>query len=389
MNIHEYQAKEFFSRYGVAVPKGIVADTPDGVVDALDKLGGKGVVKAQVHAGGRGKAGGVRLVDNAADAREVAQKLLGKRLVTKQTGAEGVPVNSLLVEEQIGIANELYLSILVDGDKGVPEVVASQHGGMDIEQVAEEQPEEIFYALADPLLGLLPYKIRDVGIKLGLSKTQLRSLGGMVSGLYRAFVENDCSLIEINPLVITNDGGLLAADGKVVFEDDALYRHPDIAKLFDEQQEEELELRARSANLAYVKLDSGSVGCMVNGAGLAMATMDIAMAAGAAPTNFLDVGGSADQGRIEEALRLIVADQQVKVILINLFAGIARADVVAQGVVKAGEELGVKLPIVLRMRGTNAEEGKRILEQSGLDIHIAADLVEATSKLREILERVN
>ena len=205
----------------------------------------------------------------------------------------------------------------------------------------------------------------------------------------RAFVENDCSLIEINPLVITNDGRLLAADGKVVFEDDALYRHPDIAKLFDERQEEELELRARSASLAYVKLDSGSVGCMVNGAGLAMATMDIAMAAGAAPTNFLDVGGSADQGRIEEALRLIVADRQVKVILINLFAGIARADVVAQGVVKAGEELGVKLPIVLRMRGTNAEEGKRILEQSGLDIHIAADLVEATSKLREILERVN
>ncbi len=385
MNIHEYQAKDILESFGVPVPKGIVASTPEEAGAAAEELGGTVVVKAQVHAGGRGKAGGVKVVSGSDAAREAAAGMLGTNLVTHQTGPQGVPVRKVMVAEATDIADELYLSIIVDGDIGAPVVIASTEGGMDIEEVAEKTPDKLFRVAGDPLIGLSPYHCRDIAALLQVPASAQRATAALISNLYRVFTENDCSLLEINPLVVTADDEVIALDAKINLEDDALFRHKDLAALHDPEQEDELERRAGSADLAYVKLDGGKVGCMVNGAGLAMATMDITKWAGADPANFLDIGGSADQDRIEEAFRIIVSDDDVEIILVNLFAGIARSDVVAQGIVNAAKETGATLPMVVAMRGTNAEEGRRILNESGLDITAAPDLAGAAEVLRDKL----
>jgi succinyl-CoA synthetase beta subunit len=385
VNIHEYQAKDILQRFGVPVPRGEVASTPAEARAAAEKLGGQVVVKAQVHAGGRGKAGGVKLASNPDEAEKYAAGMLGTQLVTHQTGPQGVPVRKVLIAEATDIADELYLSIIVDGDLGVPVVIASTEGGVEIEVVAEKTPEKLFRVAGDPLLGLSPYHARDIAAALKVPASAQRATAALISNLYRVFVENDCSLVEINPLVITKSGDVIALDAKINLEDDALFRHKDLASLHDPEQEDELELRAHEADLAYVKLDGGRVGCMVNGAGLAMATMDITKWAGADPANFLDIGGSADEKRIEEAFKIIVSDKDVEIILVNLFAGIARADVVAQGIVNAAKETDAKLPMVVAMRGTNADEGRRILNESGLDISAAPDLAGAAEVLRDRL----
>ncbi len=385
MNIHEYQAREILERFGLPVPKAGVASTPAEARAVAEELGGKVVVKAQVHAGGRGKAGGVKLVSGPDEAEQAAAGMLGTNLVTHQTGPQGVPVHKVMVAEATDIADELYLSIIVDGDLGVPVVIASTEGGMDIEEVADKTPELLFRVAADPLMGLSPYHARDIASMLNVPVAARRATAALISNLYRVFVESDCSLVEINPLVITKDDEVIALDAKINIEDDALFRHRDLAALHDPTQEDELELRAGKADLAYVKLDGGRVGCMVNGAGLAMATMDITKWAGANPANFLDIGGSADEGRIEEAFKIIVSDSDVEIILVNLFAGIARSDIVAQGIVNAAKETGTKLPMVVAMRGTNAEEGRTILNESGLDITSAQDLAGAAEVLRDKL----
>lgn len=385
MNIHEYQAKDILERFGVPVPKGIVASTPEEAKAAAQELGGHVVVKAQVHAGGRGKAGGVKLVSTPEEAEKAASAMLGTNLVTHQTGPQGVPVRKVMVAEATDIADELYLSLIVDGDIGAPVVIASTEGGMDIEEVADKTPDKLFRVAGDPLIGLSPYHARDIASLLNVPASAQRATAALISNLYRVFVENDCSLLEINPLVVTKDDQVIALDAKINVEDDALFRHKDLAALRDPEQEDELERRASNADLAYVKLDGGKVGCMVNGAGLAMATMDITKWAGADPANFLDIGGSADQDRIEEAFSIIVSDTDVEIILVNLFAGIARSDVVAQGIVNAAKETGATLPMVVAMRGTNAEEGRRILNESGLDITAAADLAGAAEILKDML----
>ena len=385
MNIHEYQAREILERSGIPVPRAGIAATPAEAKAVAEELGSRVVVKAQVHAGGRGKAGGVKLASTPAEAEQFAAGMLGKNLVTHQTGPQGVPVRKVMVAEATDIEDELYLSIVIDGDLGVPVVIASTEGGMDIEAVADKTPEKLFRVAGDPLIGLSPYHARDIAAALNVPPAARRATAALISNLYRAFVENDCTLVEINPLVITGSGEVVALDAKINLEDDALFRHRDLAALHDPEQEDELERRARSADLAYVKLDGGRVGCMVNGAGLAMATMDITKWAGAAPANFLDIGGSADQERIEEAFKIIVSDKDVEIILVNLFAGIARSDVVAQGIVNAARETGASLPMVVAMRGTNAEEGRRILNESGLDITAAQDLAEAAEILRDKL----
>ena len=385
MNIHEYQAREILERFGIPVPRAGIAATPAEARAVAEKLGGGVVVKAQVHAGGRGKAGGVKLASTPAEAEQFAAGMLGKNLVTHQTGPQGVPVRKVMVAEATDIADELYLSIVIDGDLGVPVVIASTEGGMDIEAVADNTPEKLFRVAGDPLIGLSPYHARDIAAALNVPASAQRATAALISDLYRVFVENDCTLVEINPLVITGKGEVVALDAKINLEDDALFRHRDLAALHDPEQEDELERRARSSDLAYVKLDGGRVGCMVNGAGLAMATMDITKWAGANPANFLDIGGSADQERIEEAFKIIVSDKDVEIILVNLFAGIARSDVVARGIVKAARETGTSLPMVVAMRGTNAEEGRRILNESGLDITAAPDLAGAAEILREKL----
>jgi succinyl-CoA synthetase beta subunit len=385
VNIHEYQAKDLLHRYRVPVPAGKVASTPEEARRIAEELGGSVVVKAQVHAGGRGKAGGVKLASSPAEAAEHAAGMLGRNLITHQTGPEGVPVRKVLVAEATDIASELYLSIIIDGDAGVPVVMASTEGGVEIEEVAEKTPDRLFRVAGDPLIGLSPYKARDIAISLGVPASARRDTQALILNLYRLFQENDCSLVEINPLVITKDDKVIALDAKVNLEDDALFRHPELRELHDPEQMDELERRAGDADLAYVKLEGGKVGCMVNGAGLAMATMDITKWAGADPANFLDIGGSADQERIEEAFKIIVSDKDVEVILVNLFAGIARADVVATGIVNAAKETGAKLPIVVAMRGTNAEEGRKILDESGLNITSVADLAGAAETLKSMV----
>ena len=388
MNIHEYQAKEILDRYGVPTPRAEVASTPAEAREIASRIGGRVVVKAQVHAGGRGKAGGVRLVDTPEQAGEVAGSLLGTRLITKQTGAAGVPVEKVMIAETLDIRDELYLSIMVDGDIGAPVVMASTEGGMEIEEVAENAPEKIFRVAGDPLIGLTAYHARDIALALGVPPESVRATTKLITDLYRVFTDNDCSLVEINPLVVTEDNRVVALDAKITLEDDALFRHPDLAELRDANQQDPLERRADAADLSYVKLDGGRVGCMVNGAGLAMATMDITKTAGANPANFLDIGGSADQDRIEEAFKIIVDDAGVEIILVNLFAGIARADVVAKGIVAAARETNAELPMVVAMRGTNAEEGARILGESGLDITTAPDLAGAAEVLKQKLQEL-
>ncbi len=385
MNIHEYQAKEIFEKFGVPTPNSGVASTAEEAKEIADRIGGRVVVKAQVHAGGRGKAGGVKLVESAKQAGQVTEELIGTRLVTNQTGPAGVPVEKVMIAETLDIKDELYLSIVIDGDIGAPVVMASSEGGMDIEEVAATTPEKIFRVIADPLIGLSPYHARDLAIALEVPSESIRATTKIIIDLYKVFIENDCSLVEVNPLVVTNDNAVVALDAKINLEDDALFRHQELANLIDPNQLDPLEQRAYKSDLAYVKLNGGRVGCMVNGAGLAMATMDITKNAGAEPANFLDIGGSANQERIEEAFKIIVDDTDVEIVLVNLFAGIARSDVVAAGIVAAAAETAAEVPLVVSMRGTNAKKGIEILTDSGLDITVVTDLAGAADVLQQKL----
>jgi succinyl-CoA synthetase beta subunit len=384
MKLHEYQAKELLARAGVPIPKGGVAYTVDEARAQATELGGSVVVKAQVHAGGRGKGGGVKLVTTPDEAAHVASALLGSQLVTPQTGPEGVPVGSVLIEETIDIACELYLAMLVDGGMGLPIVMVSEAGGMDIEKVAEETPEKILREPIDPALGLMPYQSRKLAAGLGLKGDTLKAFSKVVASLHRAFTDNDCSLAEINPLVITGDGSVIAADAKITIDDDALFRHRDLGEMYDPAQDLPIEVTAREHGMSYVKLD-GDVGCLVNGAGLAMATMDVTVAAGAAPANFLDVGGGADEEKVAQAVTIIMSDPGVKRVLINIFGGILRCDVVARGVLLAAERSQTPVPpMAVRMLGTNAQEGRAILDASDLNVTLVDDFAGATAAIREM-----
>ncbi len=378
MKIHEFQGKRLFAEYGVAVPKGEVAETPDQAAEAAARLGGRAVVKAQILAGGRGKAGGIRLVNSPGEAREFAAGLLGRPLVTAQTGPAGVVVRRVLVEEALEVARELYLALLVDRNRARPLIMASAAGGMEIEEVAAARPERVVRVWVDPAVGFQPYVGRQVAFGLGLSGEQVRAAVETVGALYRLFVEKDCALVEVNPWVLTADGRLVAADAKVELDDNGLFRHPEIAALRDTSEDSPLEVEAMRAGVSYVKL-GGFVGCMVNGAGLAMATMDLIKLAGGEPANFLDVGGGANEERIAAAFKVLVSDPDVRVVLVNIFGGIARGDVIARGIVAAARAVGVRIPMVVRLVGTNAEEGHRILRESGLPITVAADMAEAAA----------
>ena len=381
MNIHEHQAKELLRGFGVAVPKGIAAFTVDEAVSAAKKLGGDvTVVKAQIHAGGRGKAGGVKVVTSAAEVKTEAQRILGSTLVTHQTGPAGKAVQRLYIEEGCDIATELYLSMLVDRSSSQITIIASTEGGMDIEAVAAETPERILTISIDPATGLKPHHIRSVANVLKLTGTTAKQASGFLSGIYRTFTELDASLVEINPLVVTSSGDLLALDAKMSFDDNALFRQKDVLALRDLTEEDEREVKASEFDLNYIKLD-GTIGCMVNGAGLAMATMDIIKLEGGEPANFLDVGGSATTERVTEAFKIILSDKNVEGILVNIFGGIMRCDVIAEGVVEAARTLGLTKPLVVRLEGTNVEKGKQIMGESGLAIISADNLGDAAKKI--------
>jgi len=383
MKVHEYQAKALFSRYGIPVPKGQVAATPAQAADATASLGGRSVVKAQVHAGGRGHGGGIKVAGSPEEARDIAASLLGSNLVTPQTGAQGAPVSQVLVEETAEIARELYLAITIDRGHGRPAILASASGGMDIEEVAASAPQAIISEVIDPVLGLMPYQIRRLSSLLGLDSGLTPAASRVMTSLYRLFVENDCSLAEINPLVVTTAGELVALDAKINLEDDSLFRHPGLKELTDPSQEDELEIRASGLSIAYVKLD-GNVGCLVNGAGLAMATMDVIRAQGAEAANFLDVGGGATVEKVASAVEIILADDKVDRVLVNIFGGILRCDIAAEGIVKAYRDRGSSLPVVVRMLGTNVDQGKTILRDSGLPVTFADTLTEAAEAIAGI-----
>ncbi len=381
MNIHEHQAKALLAGFGVPVPRGEAAFSVDEAVAGANALGGPVyVVKAQIHAGGRGKAGGVKVVKSVDEVRDVATALLGKTLVTHQTDPQGREVQRLYVEEGCDIGDELYLSLLVDRGNSRVTFIASSEGGMDIEEVAETHPEKILSLGIDPATGLQPHHVRRLAAVMGLSKDTAKQLPSFLSGLYRAFTELDASLVEINPLVVTGSGDLLALDAKMSFDGNALYRHADLMDLRDLAEEDPAEVRASEFELNYIKLD-GNIGCMVNGAGLAMATMDIIQLRGGSPANFLDVGGSATAERVTEAFKIILSDANVKGILVNIFGGIMRCDIIAEGVVSAARTLGLDKPLVVRLEGTNVEEGKKIMADSGLDIIPADNLADAATKI--------
>ncbi len=386
MKIHEYQAKAILKQFGVPVPRGEVADSAAAARAVAERLGGKVVVKAQVHAGGRGKAGGIQVVASPAEAEQAARRILGMRLTTPQTPPEGIVVQKVLVEEAFSVARELYLAVTIDREAGTPVVMASQAGGMEIEEVAARSPEKIRRAAADPALGLLPFQVRRLVFGLGLDGDLGRAAGAAVGGLYMTFVARDCSLAEINPLVVTADGRLLALDAKLSFDDNALFRHAEVQALRDTNEETPLDVEASKFGLNYIKLD-GNVGCMVNGAGLAMATMDIIKHAGGAPANFLDVGGGANATQIENAFRILLSDPNVRAVLVNIFGGILRCDVLADGIIRAARTLGVAVPVVIRMEGTNVEEGRRMLRQSGLDFTTADDMRDAATKVVALAAR--
>jgi succinyl-CoA synthetase beta subunit len=379
MNIHEHQGKEVLRRYGVAVPKGKACFSVEEVTAAARELGFPCVVKAQIHAGGRGKAGGVKLVRDEAAAKAVATELLGKTLVTHQTGPHGRVVRRLLVEEGCQIARELYVGMVVDRGTGRATLMASTEGGVEIEEVAARTPEKILRETIDPVVGLAGYQARRVAFGLGLGREQGGKAVGFLQALARAFVECDCSLAEINPLVVTQSGDLLALDAKIGFDDNALFRHADLRELNDPNEQDPREIEAAKYDLSYIALE-GNIGCMVNGAGLAMATMDSVKAAGGEPANFLDVGGGANTEKVKAAFKIILSDPAVQAIFINIFGGILRCDVLAEGVVAAAKEVGLSVPLVVRMEGTNVEQGKRILAESGLDIITAADMLEGAQK---------
>ncbi|MDQ3818099.1 MAG: ADP-forming succinate--CoA ligase subunit beta [Acidobacteriota bacterium] len=381
MKIHEYQGKELLKRYGVTVPRGIVARSPDEAYQAAKELGTDVVVvKAQIHAGGRGKGGGVKLAKSADEAREIARQMLGMKLVTHQTGPEGREVRVLLIEEGLPIDKEFYLGIVLDRTTGRPVFMASAAGGMDIEEVAAHTPEKIFKETIDPAVGFRPFQARKLAFALGLPSELVNQAAKFMQALYTAYEQMDASLLEINPFLLTKDKRLVALDAKVNFDDNALYRHQEFLNLRDLNEEEPLEIEASKFDLNYIKLD-GNIACMVNGAGLAMATMDIIKLAGGEPANFLDVGGGASQERVEAAFRILLADENVRAVLINIFGGIVRCDMVARGVVGAAENLGVKVPVVVRLEGTNVEEGQRVIKDSGMNFTVASGMKDAAEKV--------
>ncbi|MQG75827.1 MAG: ADP-forming succinate--CoA ligase subunit beta [SAR202 cluster bacterium] len=381
MKVHEYQAKALMAKFGIPVPKGGVAATPDEAKKVAKDLGGSVVVKAQVHAGGRGKAGGVKVVSNPDEAAEFTKSILGTQLVTFQTGPEGVPVTSVLVEETMNIVKELYLAMLIEPSTRSIVVIASEAGGMDIEEVAATTPEKILRAVVDPTVGLQPYQGRQLAYGMGLAPELVRPAADLMLKLYKLFVEKDCSQAEINPLVVTGDGRVLPVDAKLTIDDDAMFRHKDLAELRDAGQEDPLEAQAHDIGVIYVRLD-GDVGCLVNGAGLAMATMDVVTNVGAKPANFLDVGGGADEERIRAAVGILLSDPNVKRVLVNIFGGILRCDMLARGLVAAYEDTKSTAPLVVRMLGTNAEEGRQVLSESGLNVTIAHTFNDAAEALR-------
>jgi succinyl-CoA synthetase beta subunit len=382
MKVHEYQAKEILRRFGVPTPRGIVVDNAEDARQAAKQLGGRVVVKAQIHAGGRGKGGGVKLAKDADEAGELTKKMIGWTLVTHQTGPEGRVVHKVLIEEALNIDKELYLGITLDRKIGMPVVMASKQGGMEIEEVAERDPSAIYRQPIDSVIGALPFQARAIAYALGLQGDAYKKCVDFVQKMMRCYVETDASLAEINPLLVTKEGDVLALDCKMNFDDNALFRHKDIVEMRDLHEEDPLEVEASKFGLNYIKLE-GTVGCMVNGAGLAMATMDIVKLAGGEPANFLDVGGGASAEQVKNAFRIILSDKNVKAILINIFGGIMRGDRIAEGVVKASQEVGLPVPVVVRLEGTNVELGKQILKDSGLPLITADGMWDAAQKVVE------
>ena len=381
MKIHEFQAKEIFARYGIPVPQGTIAASADEARAATELFGGRAVVKAQVHAGGRGQAGGAKVAQSSDEAASTAAAMLSASLVTKQTGPEGVPVNQVLIEELADIAKEMYLALTVDRVERRTVLLASASGGMDIEEVADTNPESIHTEPIDPVLGLMPFQSRRIARYLGLEGPAAAAAPGLFNSLYQLFLDNDCTLVEVNPLIVTGDGRLVALDAKINLDDDAMFRRPSLRELRDRAQEDELEAQAAELDIAYVNLD-GDVGCLVNGAGLAMATLDVTSAAGAAPANFLDVGGGATVEKVASAVGIILSDPKVRRVLVNIFGGILRCDIAAEGIVLAYRNTGSVLPIVVRMLGTNVDDGKRILEESGLPVVFTETLSEAADAIK-------
>jgi len=380
MKVHEYQAKSLLQRFGVTITRGEVTDNADEARDIAKRLGGRCVVKAQIHAGGRGKGGGVKVAKDADDAYAIAKKILGMTLVTHQTGPEGKEVRKVLVEEALDIERELYLGITLDRGISKPVMMISRSGGMEIEEVAAKDPNAIVREPLDPSLGMFPFQARKLAFALGLSGEAYKKALQFLPALFRAYVETDASLAEINPLVVTKSGNVLALDAKMNFDDNALFRHPEIKEMRDVTEEDPLEVEASKFGLNYIKLD-GNVGCMVNGAGLAMGTMDIIKLYGGEPANFLDVGGGASEEQVKNAFRIILSDRNVRAVLINIFGGIMRCDIIANGVVAAVKEMGLEIPVVVRLEGTNVDEGKRILRESNLKITPAEDLADGAAKV--------
>lgn len=383
MNVHEYQAKEILAKYGVPVQKGKVASSVEEATQIAQELKVKSyVLKAQIHAGGRGKGGGIKMAKNVDEVRVLASQLLGMRLVTPQTGASGKIVRKILVAESINIKKEYYLGMVVDRSEAKIVLMGSQEGGMDIEEVAKHHPEKLLKLHIDPTLGISPFQARQLVYDLEIDKSLTNKAIGAITGLYKAFVESDCSLAEINPLAVSREGDLIAIDAKLNFDDNALYRHPDISAMRDPNEEDPRELDAKSHGLSYVSLD-GNIGCMVNGAGLAMATMDLIKLHGGQPANFLDVGGGASTEQVVHAFKLILADERVKAILVNIFGGIMKCDVIANGVIEAAKQIQLKVPLVVRLEGTNVDLGRKLISESGLNIIAASSLEEAAKKVVE------
>ncbi len=380
MNIHEFQAKEVLRRYGVAVPRGKVATTADEVAAIAREFGGVCVVKAQIHAGGRGKAGGVKVCKTPEEAREFARGLLGKKLVTHQTGPSGREVRRVLVEEGCAIARELYLGMVIDRANGSPTLMASAEGGVEIEEVAARSPEKILREAIDPAVGIQAFQARKIAFGIGIPKESVNKAVAFITALYQAFVQSDCSLAEINPLVLTKSGDLLALDAKISFDDNGLFRHADIRELRDVAEEDPKETEAAKHDLSYISLD-GNIGCMVNGAGLAMSTMDIIKQYGGEPANFLDVGGGASAEKVTAAFKILLADEKVRAVLVNIFGGIMKCDVIASGIVQAAREIHLAVPLVVRLEGTNVDLGKKILAESKLNILSASDMADAAQKV--------
>jgi len=387
VKIHEYQAKQIMGAYNIPIPKGSVAQTAEEAKEVASKIGGnRFVVKAQVHAGGRGKGGGIKTTESPTAVEEVAKAMLGKKLVTPQTGAEGKLIHKVLVEEAIDIAKEMYLGIIIDRGRECPVIIISKEGGMEIEELAKKSPEKIVKEWVDPCVGLRPFQISKISFALELDASLRRPVSQLIGNLYRLFIDKDCSLAEINPLVITRGGQVLALDAKLNFDDNALYRHKDAMEMRDVLEEDPLEVEASKYNLNYIKLE-GNVGCMVNGAGLAMATMDVIKLAGGMPANFLDVGGGATVEMVKNGLKILVSDPNVKAILINIFGGILRCDTLAKGLIEAASEIELQVPVVIRMEGTNVEIARKLLKESGLRLNVAETMKGAAQKVIACIEQ--